>query len=70
MVNCFKEVMILLERVKKKDVLCQQIHARSVDYFLLPYENVHVGLFFNTLSLQIAHKDKFSVVLAVSLKTQ
>lgn len=22
-----------------------QIHARSVDYFLLPYENVYVGLF-------------------------
>lgn len=36
--------MILLQWVKKM-CFALQIHARSVGYFLLPYENVYVGLF-------------------------
>lgn len=49
----------------------QQIHARSVDYFLFPYENVYVGLF-RTRNMQTAHKDEFYfwAVLAVSVQTQ
>lgn len=35
--------MILLQWVKKMCFVLQ-IHARSVDYFLLPYENVYVDL--------------------------
>lgn len=36
--------MILLQWVKKM-CFALQIHARAVDFFLLPYENVYVGLF-------------------------
>lgn len=35
--------MILLQWVKKM-CFALQIHARSVDYFFLPYENVYLGL--------------------------
>lgn len=35
--------MILLQWVKKM-CFALQIHARSVDYFLLPYENVYLSL--------------------------
>lgn len=47
--------MILLQRVEKM-CFALQIHARSVDYFLLPYENVYVGLseyFVNSSQRQI-----------------
>lgn len=49
--------MILLQWVKKM-CFALQIHARSIDYFLLPYENVYVGLseyfnFANTSQRQI-----------------
>lgn len=49
--------MILLQWVKKM-CFALQIHARSIDCFLLPYENVYVGLseyfnFANTSQRQI-----------------
>lgn len=49
----------------------QQIRARSVDYFLLPYENVYVGPY-RAWNMQTAHKDKcyFWAVLAFSVGTQ
>lgn len=47
--------MLLLQWVEKM-CFALQIHARSVDYFLLPYENVYVGLseyFMNSSQRQI-----------------
>ena len=36
--------MIFLGKVKKKLCFAQQIYATLVNYFLLTYENVYVGL--------------------------
>lgn len=58
MINCFRAVMILLGRVKKRCALLSKFVPDRLSIFSF-HMKTFMWVFLNTLNLQIAHEDKF-----------